>query len=134
MATNKANVVVQININPQPEEHEVTAAWILARHFGITIEFLKPIDGYKLKTPDINMNGIEWELKSPTGHSKTTISNNLIIAKLQSPNIVFDTRRTTIPDIKIHSELSRYLAQRKSISRILMITKDEKVLEIQKKR
>ncbi|MDR1357860.1 MAG: hypothetical protein LBJ48_00690 [Coriobacteriales bacterium] len=95
---------------------------------------MKPLDGYKRKTPDFVMMAVEWEMKSPIGRSKTTISNNLITAKLQSPNIVFDTRRTKIPDNKIERELSRFLTQRKSIYRIIMITKDKKVVEIRKRR
>jgi hypothetical protein len=134
MAKDKAQVIISQSIKPPPEEHEVSAAWILARHYNCSIEFLKPLDGYKRKTPDFVMNALEWEMKSATGHSKTTISNNLITAKLQSPNIVFDSRRTKIDDKKIASELQKFLIQRRSIYRIIMITKDEKVVEIQKRR
>ena len=134
MSHNKTCVIIPNNMYPQPEEHELSAAYILAKYFDTTIEFLKPSIGYKIKTPDFEMNAVQWEMKSPTGHSKTTISNNLIIAKLQSSNIVFDARRTSIPDTKIESELVKHLKMRKSISRIIMIMKNEKVLEIQKKR
>jgi hypothetical protein len=134
MVKNKAQVIISNSIMPPPEEHEVSAAWILARHYNCSVEFLKPLDGYKRKTPDFVMMAVEWEMKSPIGRSKTTISNNLITAKLQSPNIVFDTRRTKIPDNKIERELSRFLTQRKSIYRIIMITKDKKVVEIRKRR
>jgi hypothetical protein len=133
MAKDKSQVVISKSIIPSPEEHEVSAAWILARHYNCPIEFLKPLDGYKRKTPDFVMRALEWEMKSPIGNSETTISNNLITAKLQSPNIVFDARRTKIPDKKIESELSKYLTQRKSIYRIIMIAKDEKVVEIRKR-
>jgi hypothetical protein len=132
MVKNKSQVIISQNIVPPPEYHEKSAAWILARYYNCVIEFLKPLDGYKRKTPDFVMNAIEWELKSPVGKSKTTISNNLIIAKLQSSNIVFDARRTKITDRRIESELSKYLTQRKSIHRIILITKNEKVIEIQK--
>jgi hypothetical protein len=33
------------------------------------------VDDYKRKTPDIVMQGIEWEMKSPSGKSKNTIGN-----------------------------------------------------------
>jgi hypothetical protein len=78
------------------------------------------------------MNALEWELKSPIGHSKTTISNNLANAKLQSPNVVFDSRRTKLPDEKIISELVKQLKKRKSLYRIIVITKDENIVEIGK--
>ena len=56
------------------------------------------------------MQGLLWELKSPIGNSKTTISNNLINAKQQSPNIIFDARRTKLADTKIEKELAKMLA------------------------
>lgn len=130
----QAQVIISPIIIPPPEEHEISAAWILARHYQCVIEFLKPLDGYKRKTPDFVMNALEWEMKSPTGNSKTTISNNLLAAKLQSPNIVFDARRTKIDDKKIESELTKYISQKKSIYRIIMIAKDETVFEIRRKK
>jgi len=128
----KAEVIISESIQPPPEPHEVSAAWILARHYNCIIEFLKPLDGYKHKTPDFVMMALLWEVKSPTGKSKTTISNNLINAKLQSPNIVFDARRTKISDDRICAELQKHLVKRRSIYRLLMITKDEIVVEIHK--
>jgi hypothetical protein len=134
MKKKNAQMIISPTIIPPPEDHEISAALILAGHYNCTIEFLKPLDGYKRKTPDFVMCALEWEMKSPTGNSKTTISNNLIAAKLQSPNIVFDTRRTKLDDKKIQLELQKYLMQRRSIYRIIMITKNEKVIEIQKPR
>jgi hypothetical protein len=127
MMKDKTQVIISASITPPPEEHEISAAWILAKYFNCSIEFLKPLDGYKRKTPDFVMNALEWELKSPIGHSKTTISNNLANAKLQSPNVVFDSRRTKLPDEKIISELFKQLKKRKSLYRIIVITKDEKI-------
>jgi hypothetical protein len=48
--------------SPQlPEPHEVEVAWILARHFVTVVELLRPIEGYKVKTADLVMNGLIWE-------------------------------------------------------------------------
>jgi hypothetical protein len=129
----KAQVIISPNITPPPEEHEISAARILAKHFNCRIEFLKPLDGYKRKTANFFMNALEWELKSPIGHAKTTISNNLANAKLQSPNVVFDSRRTKLPDEKIISELESRIKQKRGPYRIVVITKDEKDIEIRKK-
>jgi hypothetical protein len=132
MAKDKAQVTISSTIKPSPQEHEVSAAWILARHYNCAVEFLKPLDGYRRKTPDFVMMALEWEHKSPTGNSKTTVSNNLITAKLQSPNIVFNTRRTKLDDDRIKKELRKHLVKRRSIYRIIMIAKDRKVVEIKK--
>jgi len=132
--TNQAQDVVQVNISnsisPPPEEHEISAAWIIARHYKCRIVFLKPRDGYKIKTPDFIMKALEWEIKSPTGKAKRTIRNNIDLAKVQSENIVIDTRRTSIADELIERELKKQCKIKTRISRLIMITKNEKVLEI----
>jgi hypothetical protein len=126
----KSKIIISASIVPPPEEHEISAAWILARHFNCAIEFLKPLDGYKRKTPDFVMRAVEWEIKSPTGHAKRTIRNNLDLAKAQSPNIVLDARRTNLPDEWIEIELKKQCVIKTRIYRLIMITKDEKVVEI----
>ena len=134
MITIKAEVIVSPNIIPEPDDHEIAAAWILARHFNCKITFIKPLGGYKIKTPDIVMNNLEWEIKSPRGNKKRTIRNNLDLAKEQSPNIIIDTRRTNLADNWIEAELNKQLHIKKGIFKIIMISKDETVIEIPKKR
>ena len=126
----KAQVIVSDNINPPPEEHEVSAAWILARYYKCRIDFLKPLEGYKRKTPDFIMNALEWEMKSPKGNTKRTIRNNIDIAKIQSPNIVIDARRTKLADEFIETELRKQCAIKARITRLIMIKKDGNILEI----
>ena len=127
---NKAKVIISGNINPPPEEHEVSAAWILAYHYKCRIDFLKPLEGYKRKTPDFIINALEWEMKSPQGNAKRTIRNNIDLAKIQSPNIVIDARRTKLTDEFIEAELKKQCATKTRISRLVMISKNETVLEI----
>ncbi|MDR0854330.1 MAG: hypothetical protein LBN34_08165 [Clostridiales Family XIII bacterium] len=121
MNKNEPKVIISQNIIPPPEEHEISAAWILAKHFHCSIEFLKPLDGYKRKTPDFVMGALEWELKSPIGNSRRTIKDKLREAKLQSPNIVIDTRRTKLHDIFIEAELRKQFKIKKSIYKLLMM-------------
>ena len=98
---NPGQVIIPVNHPSPPEQHEIDAAWILARHFQCAVEFLTPVDDYKRKTADIVMLGIQWEMKSPIGASKSTIGNQFSIAKKQSRNIIIDTRRTAIEYEKI---------------------------------
>jgi hypothetical protein len=133
MVKDKAQVIISPSIKPPPEEHEVSAAWILARHYNCAIEFLKPLGGYKMHTPDFVMMALEWELKSPLGGKRRTIRNNLDLAKEQSPNIVIDTRRTKLEDDWIEADLRRQINIKKRIYRIIMIGKDESVIEIQRR-
>ena len=89
-------VIIPTNHPNPPEQHEIDAAWILARHFQCTVEFLTPVDDYMRKTADIVMLGVQWEMKSPIGVSKSTIGNQFSVAKKQSRNIIIDTRRTAL--------------------------------------
>ena len=130
MKKSESTVIIPSNVKPPPEEHEVSAAWILARHYSCIITFLPKLEGYKLKSPDFSMHGLVWELKSPSGSAKRTIRNNIDLAKMQSGNIVIDTRRTVLPDEWIEAELKKQFTIKKRIQRLLMITKDKKVLEI----
>ena len=57
MEIREAKVIIPPNLDNPPESHEVELAWILARHYGQSIEFLKPIDDYKRTTPDFVMSG-----------------------------------------------------------------------------
>lgn len=127
---NTSAVIISSGITPKPEEHEISAAWLLAKHYNCRVEFLKPLDGYKRKTPDFVMNALQWELKSPKGTSNRTIKDTLSNAKTQSPNIIIDTRRTRLDDAYIESELRKQVNIKRSIYRLLMINKQGKIIEI----
>ena len=131
MKTEDAKVIIPNNLAVPPEPHEIEAAWIIALHYHQTIEFLKPVDDYKRKTPDFIMGGAEWEMKAPEGNSKTTIGRILQRASWQSKNIVVDCRRTTLPEEVIRRTLLFELGKRQQIKKLILITKDKKVLELQ---
>ncbi len=114
-----------------PEPHEVEAAWILARHFNTVVEFLRPVEGYKVKTADLAMNGLMWELKSPTGKGRTTVSNQFKRASKQSSHVVFDARRVQLDEADVLSQVRRELRTRRAIRTVLFITKTRAVMEVQ---
>ena len=116
----------------QPEAHEIDVAWILARHFKTAVEFLIPIDDYKRKTADIVMLGVQWEIKSPIGNSKSTIGNQFSVAKRQSRNIIIDTRRTALEYEMIEKKAIIEVSKRPNTKRVILIDKFEKVVEISK--
>ena len=115
-----------------PERCEIEVAWLLARHFKCEVEFLIPVDDYLRKTPDIKMLGIFWEIKCPIGSSKTTVGNQFKRATKQARNIIFDARRLRISDTEIERKVRTELLCRKSIRRLLLINKSEKVIEIKR--
>jgi hypothetical protein len=130
--TNSGQVIIPTGHPNPPETHEIDVAWILARFFSTTVEFLIPVDDYKRKTADIVMLGVEWEIKSPTGKSKNTIGYQFRRASKQSKFIVFDGRRTSIDDIKIQDGIRLEMTKRTTIRRVIFITKSSEVLEIAK--
>ena len=81
-----------------------------------------------MHTPDIIMDGIEWEMKCPTGNSKRTIETNLRNAAKQSQFIIFDLRRVQLPEKQCLAQLERLFRSRSDIRRLLIIKKN-KVLE-----
>jgi len=127
----KASVIIPEDPKFRPEEHEMTAAWILAKHYNCRVSFLRPITGYKIKTADFVMKGVIWELKSPISNSRRRcVSDRLSKAKAQSHNIVFDGRRTKINDEFLQKQLLTELDKRSSINRLLFITKKLEVMSM----
>ncbi|MDR0854225.1 MAG: hypothetical protein LBN34_07640 [Clostridiales Family XIII bacterium] len=130
MKKNKAEVLIPANLDNSPEQHEIDAALILANHYNTVVEFLRPIDDYLIKTPDIRMTDRMWEMKSPVGNSKNTVSHQIKRAVKQSVNIVFDGRRSSIQDSVLEKELKREAGKHPSIRKIIFIDKEKNVVEI----
>jgi len=125
MATH--HVIIPVGLKPSPARYEITAAELLANHFGANVEFILRTN---YQTPDFIIGGIRWELKSPTGTGKNNIERQLQAALKQSPNIVFDARRSKIHITRIKSELHRQLQLTKSMKRLILIGKNKKVIEL----
>ena len=127
---NSGKIIIPANHPNPPEPHEVDTAMILARHFQCVVEFIIPIDDYKRKSADILMQGIEWEIKSPYGASKSTIGNQFQFATKQSKNIILDTRRTKLDDENIRKKVLIEIKKRSSIKKVILVNKFENVVEI----
>jgi hypothetical protein len=125
-----ATVIVPENLKGIVEEHEIETAWIIAQHYNQVVEFLKPIDDYQRKTPDIVMGGQLWEMKSPIGKSKRNIERQLKRALKQSRNIIIDGRRSDFADDIIEKNLRYEAKLRQSIRKLVFITKSKKIVEI----
>ena len=131
MKKEKAEVFIPPNLDNPPEEHEIEAAWIIARHYNCLVKFLKPIIGYKIKTADFVIRGVLWELKSPISKSRRRcVSGQLDRAKGQSKNIIFDARRTKLEDDFLQKQILYELEKRHSIRKMLFITKNSIVIEL----
>ena len=119
-------------LNTPPEKHELATAKYFA-HLGYEITFLRPSNIKQVHTPDISMDGHEWELKCPQGKGKHTIEHNIRNALSQSRYIIIDLRRIGIPMEKCLSQLQKEYDIRKDIKKLLVITKSQELLEFSRK-
>lgn len=72
--------------------HELVTAQALAES-GRTVEFLRRIDGNRVSTPDIIVEGVVWEMKAPESKDVKSLQRVLRRAARQSPNVIVDTFR-----------------------------------------
>jgi hypothetical protein len=127
----KPDVIIPSDHPNPPEPHEVEVAWILARHFNTVTEFLIPVEGYGVKTPDIVLLGLIWEIKSPEGNSKKhTIKGQFKKAKNKKRHMIIDGRRTKLKDSFIIDKIVFELETHRSVKKLLFVTKTEEVLVI----
>ena len=82
-------------LSAPPEKHELATAKYFSA-LGKDIVFIAPSNIKEAYKPDILMDGVGWEMKSPTGKSKRTIEKLYKHAAQQSKYIIFDLRRTNM--------------------------------------
>ena len=113
------------------KEHEYQTVKLLLEQ-GYDIELIPTSKIPKLRMPDIMMLGKPWEMKSPQGDGKRTIMNTMQNAVHQSTNIIVDLRRCKIKDGQAIKELQRQFKLSKRIRHLIIITKEEKLLDYSK--
>lgn len=98
---------------------------------GRHVEFIPVISGNGVKTADLVMDGVAWELKSPESSDVRSLQRTLRRAAKQSPNVIIDSSRATkLSDIRIERELRRLMPLVKSVRRLLLVTKDGEVVDL----
>lgn len=105
------------------EQHELDVAKVLNK-LGKDVEFILPSRVKFSRTPDIKMDGLLWEIKSPKGSSSRTIENNLRTALKQSKNIIIDLRRIKIDETKAIFQIKEKFIKIKTIKKIIIIKKN----------
>ena len=113
------------------EEHEYATVKLLLR-LGYNIELIPTSQVKGMRTPDISINGVPWEIKSPTGSSKNTIKHTLQNASHQSNNIIVDLRRCKLSEDQTIKDLEQRYRLSKRIRRLKIVTKEEKVIDLAK--
>ncbi len=110
----------------EPEPHELQTALFL-RKLGKEVKFLAPANQAGIKTPDILMDDLKWEIKSPVSNASRTIEHAFRSALKQSDNVIFDLRRSKASDAANLSRLTYVyrLIRGKKVKNLLVITKDD---------
>ncbi len=124
----KGSVIIPAGVNVW--EHELKTARVLA-DYGYTVCFIAKDNGHKIKSADILIDGVPYEIKSPTTSKLSAIERNLKRAYHQSVNIVIDSRRMKrLPDKSIQKELVKQFVLTKSIRQILFVNRKRGVIDI----
>lgn len=114
------------------ESHELMTAVFLTEQ-GHTIELIPKSEIEGVHTPDLIMdNELKWEMKTPSGKSKTTIDNQFKRASKQCPHLILDCRRMKRTNDQIFREAKRQFELSIIITRLILITKAGKALDFRK--
>ena len=113
------------------EKHEYATVLFLTNE-GYNVELIPKSNLEGQHTPDVVIDNVRWEMKSPTGETKNTIKNNIQNALRQSTYVILDLRRIKRPMEKCMNEIEREFKENKKIKRILVITKTGKLLDFSK--
>ena len=120
-------VIIPRNLVPKPDKKEISAAYILLEYFKTDVKF---IPRNNCKTPDLLIDEIAWELKTPTGSGKRNLQHTLSKALKQSRFIIIDARFSKIHISRIKNYLSGELKKNIRIKRLILIDKQKNVVEL----
>lgn len=128
MKKRQGKIIAPSNLNIQ--EHEMDTARAVA-DAGYDVEFAHRTWGNRVTSPDVVINGVVWEMKSPQASDKKAIERNLRKACKQSTSIIFDSQRMKgASDAEIEIRLRAIRAHIKGIRRLWFINRDREIIDI----
>ncbi|MFT4230311.1 MAG: hypothetical protein QM602_08490 [Microbacterium sp.] len=90
----------------------------------MTVTFLPIRIGHRVTNPDVEIAGVVWEFKSPTGSSeRTTIEEQFKSAKRQARRLVIDLARCGLPDDVAMDQISRRFRGQKRFLEVTVVDK-----------
>ena len=96
---------------------------------GFDVELIPKSNIKGVHTPDVQIDGVCWEIKSPIGEGRYLMSNTIQKAVKQSHNIIIDLRRAKRHQTKCLHELEKEFRKSKSIHHLKIIKKDGKTID-----
>lgn len=120
-----------ISHNVRLEWHEYfTISYFLDRDKHI--ELIPPSHTPGTHSPDLIMDGVAWEVKTPRGKAKTTIERTLHRAARQSENVILDLRLTNLSKSHAIKLVSNFFQNSQRIHHIQLIIKPNKLFDFRK--
>jgi hypothetical protein len=96
---------------------------------GYVVEFVIASTNYNVKSADVIIDGLLYEIKSPITDKLSAVERNLKRATKQSSNIIIDSRRMRkLHDATIQKLLLKKLRQQKTIETYCSLTVNRKLL------
>ena len=93
-------------LDPSKREHE--AAEILKKWIGADIELVPRVERPKrVRTADYVVNGVKFDLKSPTGSGSNTISHQVEEMQGQAPGLVLDISKIGLSEEEVIRQLKK---------------------------
>jgi hypothetical protein len=110
--------------------HEQLMADILAAA-GHVVEFLPATDKKGSYTPDVLLDGVRWEFKSPKSAKIDAIERNLKRGTRQSVRLVISSHRIKrLPDKAIEREITIKMRANKKLEAVKFINRHGKIIDI----
>ena len=98
---------------------------------GLTVSFLVRKEGEHQSSADVEIDGIEWEMKSPVSNSLSNIQKTLRKAAHQSSCIIYDSQRVkNLTDQQIERELRKQAVALRSVKHVIFVTKKRNLIDI----
>ena len=118
----------------EPDAHEIEVATILSRKYNKQVELLPKVKTpQNIQTADYLIDGEKYDLKTPEGNGKNTLSGLLKHKSGQARNFIFDTSITEMSKEEVERQITRIYGSphRGFVDKIVVISNGnvEKVYE-----
>lgn len=126
--SNNKYVVDGINVKMKHTEKERKVAEILGEIYGGKVKLIPVVLNPKhIKTPDYMLRNIKFDLKEPTGSSKTTIYDLFKHKSEQADNFIVDIHKSDLDRLETIEQAQKifYSSHRRWINTIILIENNE---------
>lgn len=128
MSKRQGKIIIAHGLNVW--EHELRTAQALA-DAGNVVEFIRRSEEKRAKSADVLIDGVAWEMKSPTADNLHALDRNLRRGLHQSGNIVLDSFRIKrVPDYAVERELRKLAAELRSLKHLKFVNRKRAVIDI----